>query len=86
MEGFEGLFFLKKLWMFAGKRGVLLDKNETWWWNEEVATLVKEKQRFIQAMEKGPRSARKDVDVRRQEGKSCVGVGERLEVRGAVWT
>ena len=29
----------------------------------------------------GLRSARKDVDVRRDEGESLVGVGERLERR-----
>ena len=34
----------------------------------------------------GLRSARKDVDVRRQKGESCVGMGERLKKRGAVWT
>ena len=32
------------------------------------------------------RSARKDVDVGRQEGENCVGVGERLEMRGAAGT
>ena len=28
----------------------------------------------------------RNVDVRRQEGESCVGVGERLERKGAGWT
>ena len=32
----------------------------------------------------GLRSVRTDVDVGRREGESCVGMGERLEMRGAV--
>ena len=32
------------------------------------------------------RSARKDADVRKQEGKSCAGVAERLKTRGVAKT
>ena len=62
------------------KHGVLLD-NKTWWWNEKVTALVKEKQRLFKLW-KRPEKCKKGSDVGQQEGKSCASVGESLETRG----
>ena len=77
--------FLEEAVDVCGETRGIARQKETWWWNEEVAALVKEKQLYS-SYGKGLRSARKDVDVGRQEGKSCMGVGERLRIRGVAWT
>ena len=61
-------------------RGIARQK-ETWWWNEEVAALVKEKQHLFKLW-KRPEKCKKGSDVEQQEGKSCASVGESLETRG----
>ena len=48
---------------------------------ERGCGITKGEATFIQVIDQ--RSARTDVDVGRKEGESCVGVGERLEMRGA---
>ena len=48
------------------KHGVLLD-NKTWWWNEKVTALFKEKQRLFKLWkrhEKCKKMSDVDVDVR----------------------
>ena len=56
-------------------------KNESWWWNEEIAALVKEKQRLFECW-KGPKICRKRADVRRQTGANSVDTGGMQEA----WT
>ena len=65
-------------------RGITRQK-ETWWWNEEVAALVKEKQRLFKLW-KGPEKCKKRSDVGQQEGEKCAGVRESLETRGVART
>ena len=79
--------FLEEAVDVCGETRDIAGKIEIWWWNKEVAALVKEKQlAFIQVMEKDLRSARKDADVGKQEGKNCAGVGERLKTRDVART
>ena len=55
--------------------------KESWWWNEEIAALVKEKQRLFKLL-KGPKKCRKGADVRSQAGANSVDAGRRQEA----WT
>ena len=73
------------LWGNTGPRYIARQK-ETWWRNEEVAALIKEKQLLFKLW-KG-RSARRVAYEGKQEGENCAGVGERLETRGVArtWT
>ena len=55
--------------------------KESWWWNEEIAALVKRNNAYSNCG-KALRSAEKGVDVRRQTSANSVDAGRRQEV----WT
>ena len=53
--------------------------KESWWWNKDIAALVKEKQRLHKLL-KGSKKGRKGADVGRQAGVKSVDAGRRQEV------
>ena len=55
--------------------------KEFWWWKEEIAASIKEKQRLFKLL-KGPRKCRKGADVGRQADAKCVDAGGKQEA----WT
>ena len=65
----------------CGKTRGMRRHKESWWWNDEIAALVKEKQRLSNCG-RGLRSAEKSVDARRQTGANSVDAGRRQEA----WT
>ena len=83
-RGIKDCFREKAVDVCGETRGIARQK-ETWWWIEEVATLVKEKQRLFKLW-KGPEKCKKGSDVGQQEGEICTGVGGSLETRGVART
>ena len=56
-------------------RGIVRQK-ETWWWNEEVAALVKEKQLLFKFW-KGPKKCTKGCRYRKTGGRKLCGRGRK---------
>ena len=55
--------------------------QESWWWNEEIAALVKEKQCLFKLL-KGPKKCRKGCRCEKTAGANSVDAGRRQEA----WT
>ena len=54
-------------------------QEETWWWNEEVATLVKEKQRLFKLW-KGPKKCKKGCRCWKTGGSKLCGRGKKAGI------
>ena len=68
--------FLEEAVDVCGETRGIARQKETWWWNEEVAALVKEKQRLFKLL-KGPKKCRIGCRGRKTGGATVVQTWEK---------
>ena len=61
----------------CGETQGIARQKETWWWNEEVAALVKEKQRLFKLW-KGPKKCRIGCRCRKTGGQQLCRCGRKV--------
>ena len=69
----------------CGETRGIARQMETWWWNEEVAALVKEKQRLFKLW-KGPKKCRIGCRCRKTGGQQLCRRGRKVGMRGVART
>ena len=73
--------FLEEAVNVCGETWGIVRQKETWWWNEEVAALVKEKQRLFKLW-KGPKKCRIGCRCRRTGGQKLCRRGRKVGNEG----
>ena len=73
--------FLEEAVDVCGKTRGIARQKETWWWNEEVAALVKEKQRLFKLW-KGPKKCRIGCRCRKTGGQQLCRRGRKVGNEG----
>ena len=73
--------FLEEAVDVCGETRGIARQNETWWWNEEVAALVKEKQRLFKLW-KGPKKCKKGCRCGKTGGQKLCGRGRKAGSEG----
>ena len=73
--------FLEEAVDVCGETRGIARQKETWWWNEEVAVLVKEKQRLFKLW-KGPKKCRVGCRCRKTGGQQLCRCGRKVGNEG----